>query len=42
MARINFEWLIVGLTQPKEFRTERIWIKALFKTAKGMGLDKKS
>ncbi len=41
MARVNFEWLIVGMTQPKEFRTERIWINALFKTAREMGLDKK-
>ncbi|HOT44624.1 MAG TPA: class I SAM-dependent methyltransferase [Spirochaetota bacterium] len=41
MARVNFEWLIVGLTQPKEFRTERKWINALFKNAKEKGLDKK-
>lgn len=41
MARVNFEWLMVGLTQPKEFRTERKWINALFKTAKEKGLDKK-
>ncbi len=42
MARVNFEWLIVGLTQPKEFRTERKWINALFKTGREMGLDKKT
>jgi SAM-dependent methyltransferase len=42
MARVNFEWLMVGLTQPKEFRTERKWINTLFKTAKEKGLDKKA
>jgi len=41
MARVNFEWLIVGLTQPKEFKTERKWINALFKNARKIGLEKK-
>ncbi len=41
MARVNFEWLIVGLMQPKEFRTERKWINALLKPQKKRGSIKK-
>ncbi|TFH42900.1 MAG: class I SAM-dependent methyltransferase [Chrysiogenales bacterium] len=41
MARVNFEWAMVGLTQPKEFRIERKWINRLFRDGEMIGLSKK-
>jgi SAM-dependent methyltransferase len=40
MARVHFEWAMIGLTQPKEFRIERKWINNIFKSAEKMGLKK--
>ncbi len=41
MARVNFEWAMVGLTRPKEFMTERKWINRLFSDGEKIGLSKK-
>jgi SAM-dependent methyltransferase len=40
--RVNFEWAGVGLTQPKEFMTERKWINNIFKDGKKLGLSRKT
>jgi ubiquinone/menaquinone biosynthesis C-methylase UbiE len=42
MARVYFEWAIVGLTQPREFMAERKWINNIFKAGKEMGLTKQA
>jgi SAM-dependent methyltransferase len=41
MARVNFEWAWIGLTQPKEFRIERKWINNIFKKAEKLGLQRR-
>lgn len=40
--RVSIEWAIVGLTQPKEFMTERKWINAVFKSGEELGLSRKA
>jgi SAM-dependent methyltransferase len=42
MARVYFEWAIIGLTRPKEFMTERKWINNIFKAGKEMGLTRQA
>jgi SAM-dependent methyltransferase len=41
-TRVYFEWAGVGLTQPKEFMTERKWINNIFQDGKELGLSRKT
>ncbi len=41
MARVSFEWALVGLTRPREFMTERKWINRLFSDGEKIGLSRR-